>query len=129
MSTSTRSTLGVGPDVVVREKLDDGVHRIRLDEANIPLSGRGNTARDAAKHLAAQLREQARLIEANEGIIPSRVEVEAALWRKARGLLRGIAERYQAFAARGMTYEAAPRTTAFIAEEHALVGQLLSLED
>jgi hypothetical protein len=128
MSTITRSTLGAGPDVVVKQKLDDGIHRIRLDEGNTPLSGRGNTARDAAKHLAMQLREQARLVEANEGITPSRAELEAALWRKAKALLQAIAEKHRTFAVRGMRYEAAPGTAAFIAEEHALIDQLLNLE-
>lgn len=128
MNKDTRSTLGVGPDVIVREQLDDGSFRIQLDAANTPLSGRGNTPREAASHLAARLREQARLVEANEGLVPSSKEEEAVLWRKAWILLQGIERKHYSFAFKGMSYEAAPNTTAFIAEEHALIDALLKLK-
>ncbi len=64
---ATRSAIGASKDNVVRQNLTDGTFRILMDEDNAPLCGYGNTFRDAAIHLADQLREQARLIEASEG--------------------------------------------------------------
>ena len=64
-----KSQIGASTARVIRQDLDDGTFRIRMDEDNVPLCGYGNTRREAAKHLAEQLREQARLIEAIEGTI------------------------------------------------------------
>lgn len=66
---ATRSTIGAGPYVVLREPLKDGTFQIQLDPDNPPMIGHGNTRREAAKHLAEQLREQARLIMKIEGDI------------------------------------------------------------
>lgn len=62
-----RSQIGAGPYVVIREPLEDGTFQIQLDPDNPPVIGHGNTRREAAKHLADQLRAQAILIEKVEG--------------------------------------------------------------
>lgn len=67
--SSIKSQIGASGKSVIRQDLADGTFRIRMDEDNVPLCGYGNTRREAARHLADQLREQARLIEAIEGSI------------------------------------------------------------
>lgn len=64
---TTLSAIGAGPDAVIRTDNEDGTFSIELSPGNPPKVGHGNTRRDAAKHLADQLREQARLVEACEG--------------------------------------------------------------
>jgi hypothetical protein len=55
------------------------------------------------------------------------LRADAERWRAARDLLSRIAEKHARFEARGMRYEATPGVAAFIAEEHALVAELLKL--
>lgn len=62
----TRSTIGVGPHIAIRTENDDGTYQIQLELAG-PAIGHGNTRRDAAKHLAAQLRELATMVSKIEG--------------------------------------------------------------
>jgi hypothetical protein len=69
--------LGAGPHVAARIERDDGTVEIRMFDSGIIVDhrrptattviGHGNTAREAAAHLADQLREIARLVEAHEG--------------------------------------------------------------
>jgi len=65
--SSNKHELGASGNNVIRQSLTDGTFRVRMDETNCPLCGYGNTRREAARHLADQLREQARLVEAMEG--------------------------------------------------------------
>jgi hypothetical protein len=58
--------LGAGPHAADRVENDDGTATIRMFNGTI--AGHGNTAEDAVAHLADQLREIARLVEAREGV-------------------------------------------------------------
>jgi hypothetical protein len=60
--------LGAGPDRVRCVAYGDHEHSVHLAGSNRVLFGHGATPREAAKRLADQLREQAQLIEALEGI-------------------------------------------------------------
>jgi hypothetical protein len=57
--------LGAGPHMATRVERPDGVFEIRMYDGKIV--GYGNTAKESAVHLADQLREIARLVEAHEG--------------------------------------------------------------
>ena len=65
---STRYFMGAGPHAAERIENTDGTVTIRMFDGEI--FGHGNTAKDAAIHLADQLREVARLVEGHEGIRP-----------------------------------------------------------
>jgi hypothetical protein len=80
---TVKSQIGTSGESVIRQDLADGTFRIRMDETNIPLCGYGNTRREAAKHLAEQLREQARLIEGIEGTSTKRQAKPARNARRA----------------------------------------------
>lgn len=54
--------------VVRRVDNGNGTFSIHLSATSRVIYGHGNTRPDAAKHLADQLREVARLIEAQEGV-------------------------------------------------------------
>ena len=60
--------LGAGSHVATRIEHDAGTVEIRL--FNGTLVGHGNTARDAAVHLADQLRTLAHFVEGHEGLRP-----------------------------------------------------------
>lgn len=57
--------LGSGPHTATRVEHASGVFEIRMFDGKIV--GHGNTPKEAAVHLAKQLREIARLVEAREG--------------------------------------------------------------
>jgi hypothetical protein len=57
--------LGAGPHAATRVERPDGVFEIRMFDAKVV--GHGNTTKEAAVHLAEQLREIAYLVEAHEG--------------------------------------------------------------
>lgn len=61
--------LGASEDAVRVVEEDDGTIEMNFtyETRQRPLVGRGSTAVEAAKHLAEQLREQARLVEAVAG--------------------------------------------------------------
>ncbi len=63
---STDYFLGAGPHAASRIKRDDDTVEIRMFNGKIV--GHGNSAGEAAVHLAEQLREIARLVEAHEGV-------------------------------------------------------------
>lgn len=60
--------LGAGPHAATRVERDDGVVEIRMFNGTVV--GYGNTVRDAAIHLADQLRTLAYFVEGHEGIQP-----------------------------------------------------------
>jgi len=60
--------LGAGPHAATRVEHDAGTVEIRMFDGKIV--GHGNTAGEAAKHLAQQLRTLAYLVEAHEGTPP-----------------------------------------------------------
>lgn len=70
--------IGTTGDSVIAQDLSDGTFRVRMNEDNTPLCGYGNTRREAAKHLAEQLREYARLIVQMEGTIEIRASTKVA---------------------------------------------------
>ena len=61
--------LGAGPHAATRVEHDDGTVMIRTLVSDGEIVGHGNTAKEAATHLAEQLRRIAYLVEAREGTI------------------------------------------------------------
>lgn len=59
--------LGAGPHAATRVEHAAGAVEIKIKMFNGKIIGHGRTAKDAAAHLADQLREIARLVEAREG--------------------------------------------------------------
>lgn len=70
-SGATVSQVGAGPLSIIREFAvvsgGDSIWSFTANPQNPPLVGYGSTPKEAAKHLADQLREYARLVEASEG--------------------------------------------------------------
>ena len=60
--------LGAGPHTATRVEHDDGTVMIRMLVSDGEIVGHGNTAREAAVHLAEQLRTLARFVEGHEGL-------------------------------------------------------------
>jgi len=60
--------LGAGPHAATRVEHDDGTVMIRTLVSDGEIVGHGNTAREAAVHLAEQLRALAHFIEGHEGL-------------------------------------------------------------
>ena len=77
--------------IIMRRDNGDGTFSIWSSAENRVLFGHGNTRREAAKHLAEQLRDLARLVEAQEGSagtgIPRTMQRCTARWHV--GLLDG----------------------------------------
>ena len=63
---STDYFLGAGPHAATRIEHDAGTVEIRMFNGTVV--GHGNTAREAAVHLADQLRTLAHFVEGHEGI-------------------------------------------------------------
>ena len=57
--------LGAGPHAA--DRIDNGDGTVTISMFNSMIVGHGNTAKDAAAHLADQLREIARLVNGHEG--------------------------------------------------------------
>ena len=66
MSKRVSYELGAGPYTAERIERDDGTVEIRM--FNGVLIGHGNTAREAAIHLAEQIRMIAHFVEGHEGL-------------------------------------------------------------
>lgn len=66
----TNYILGAGPHTAERVENDDGTVVIRLLVSDGEIVGHGNTAKEAAIHLADQLRQIVWLVEGHEGLQP-----------------------------------------------------------